>query len=167
MTEVIVWSGWAGGLAVGLYAMFQLLITGRPLGISSGYCILCGCFSRALFFRLVREKDGPVNWRFWFMLGLPLGGIVAAVTSPGGIAPSFSLGAFYDAVFPDALWLKALVLIAGGFLMGVGARLAGGCTSGHTISGVAMLNPPSILASIGFFVGGTIMVQLLFHVFFG
>ncbi len=165
MTEVIVWSGWIGGLGIGLYALFQLLITGKVLGVSSGYCSLCGCFSRAAFFIEQKEKDGPLNWRLWFLLGLPLGGLLAAWTSPGPVVASFSLGELYDAVFPSAVWAKGLVLVAGGLLMGFGARMAGGCTSGHAISGMAMLNPPSILAAAGFFIGGTIMVQVLFWMF--
>ena len=161
MTEVIVWSGWLGGLAVGSYMLLQWLLSGHPLGVSTGYGNLCSYVSRARFFH---EGDyaEPNNWRLWFIFGLPLGGLLAALTSPAPIVPSFSLGAMYDAVLPQALWAKGLVLVFGGFMIGYGSRMAGGCTSGHSIAGSAMLNPPSLLASAGFFVGGIIIVQLLF-----
>jgi uncharacterized membrane protein YedE/YeeE len=66
-------------------------------------------------------------------------------------------------VLPEALWAKALVLVAGGFAIGYGSRAAGGCTSGHSISGVSMLNPPSVVASAGFLIGGIAAVQVLFR----
>ena len=54
-----------------------------------------------------------------------------------------------------------IVIIGGGFLIGFGARYAGGCTSGHAISGLADLQLPSLVAVIGFFVGGLIMTWLI------
>jgi uncharacterized membrane protein YedE/YeeE len=162
ITEVIVWSGWVGGVAVGLYAIFQWLISGNALGVSTGFGNVCSYFSRASFFH-EGEYATTNNWRLWFLIGLPLGGLLAALTSPGEIIASFSLGEMYDSVLPQALWAKALVLIFGGLLIGYGARAAGGCTSGHSIAGLAMLNPPSVLASAGFFVGGILMVQFLFR----
>jgi uncharacterized membrane protein YedE/YeeE len=162
ITEVIVWSGWVGGVAVGFYAIFQWLISGNALGVSTGFGNVCGYFSRASFFH-EGEYATTNNWRLWFLIGLPLGGLLAALTSPGEIIASFSLGEMYDSVLPQALWAKALVLIFGGLLIGYGARAAGGCTSGHSIAGLAMLNPPSVLASAGFFVGGILMVQSLFR----
>ena len=54
-----------------------------------------------------------------------------------------------------------IVIIGGGFLIGFGARYAGGCTSGHAISGLADLQLPSLVAVIGFFLGGLIMTWLI------
>ena len=54
-----------------------------------------------------------------------------------------------------------LLLLGGGFLVGFGTRYAGGCTSGHAISGLANLQLPSLIAVIGFFIGGLIMTFLL------
>ena len=161
MTEVIVWSGWIGGIAVGMYAIAQVLVSGKVLGVSTGYGNVCSYVSSAAYFQQ-GEYEQPNNWRLWFIIGLPLGGLLAALTSPGEIALSFSLGAMYDSVLPQALWAKATVLTLGGIMIGYGSRLAGGCTSGHAISGVSMLNPPSLLAAAMFFVGGIIAVQLLF-----
>ena len=50
-----------------------------------------------------------------------------------------------------------LILVIGGFLVGFGSRYAGGCTSGHAISGLSNLQLPSLIAVIGFFIGGLIM----------
>lgn len=160
MTEVIVWSGWVGGLAIGIYALAQLIISGKLLGVSTGFGKVCAYVSRAKYFH-TGNLDRENSWRLWFIIGIPIGGFLAAVTSPGEVVASMSLGAFYDAALPQAFWAKSLVLTGGGVMIGYGARLAGGCPSGHSIAGMGLLNPPSIIASAGFFVGGIIMVQAM------
>ena len=163
MTEVTVWSAWIGGIAIGLYGLLQLALSGQALGVSTGYGNVCALTSRRPFFRQGPYADRN-SWRLWFMLGIPLGALIAALSSPGPWVASFSLGPLYDRVLPAALWAKGIVLLAGGVLMGLGARMAGGCTSGHSIAGIALLNWPSLLASAGFFAGGILAVQLLFRV---
>lgn len=162
MTEVIVWSGWVGGIAVGIYMVFQLFVSGKLLGVSTAFGNVCGFISKASFFH-TGEYESLNNWRLWFIVGIPIGGFIAALTSGNGIVFSFSLGQMYDSVLPHALWAKAIVLLIGGIFIGYGTRSAGGCPSGHSISGMALLNPPSILASAGFFLGGTIIVQMMFN----
>jgi uncharacterized membrane protein YedE/YeeE len=165
MSDTIFWPGWLGGLAIGLFALAQYGITNRQLGCSQGYGHLCGLVSRAQTFHR-GELASSDNWRLWFLLGLPLGGLIAALTSPEtNLAPTLSMGEMYDRVMPQARWAKAVLLTFGGALMGVGARLAGGCTSGHVIAGCALLNPPSLLAGALFFAGGLVTVQLLFALF--
>jgi len=68
-------------------------------------------------------------------------------------------------VLPASVPLRGLVLVAGGVMIGYGSRLAGGCTSGHSITGLSLLNPPSLVASAGFFAGGIVAVQALFGLF--
>lgn len=162
MTEVIVWSGWIGGLLVGLYALLQLALFGSPLGVSTGYGNVCALTSRRPFFCSGPYADKN-SWRLWFLIGLPLGGVVAALTSPGALSASFSVGAMYDSVLPQAIWAKGAVLLGGGVLMGLGARMAGGCTSGHAIAGITLLNWPSVVSAVGFFLGGIVAVQLMFR----
>lgn len=100
----------------------------------------------------------------WFILGVPLGGFLAAASSPGfEWQLTLSMGTLYDQVLPESSLLKALTVTCGGVLMGVGARLAGGCTSGHAIAGVSFLNVPSMLAAALFFVGGIVAVQVMFR----
>ncbi|MBP9070295.1 MAG: YeeE/YedE family protein, partial [Bacteroidia bacterium] len=54
-----------------------------------------------------------------------------------------------------------LILAFGGLMVGFGSRYAGGCTSGHAISGLSDLQLPSLIAVIGFFVGGLLMTFVL------
>jgi hypothetical protein len=58
------------------------------------------------------------------------------------------------------------VLLIGGFLVGFGSRYAGGCTSGHAISGLSNLQLPSLIAVIGFFIGGLIMINFIYPLIF-
>jgi len=53
-------------------------------------------------------------------------------------------------------------VVIGGFLVGFGARYAGGCTSGHAISGLAAMQRPSLVAVIGFFAGGLLVTHVLY-----
>jgi hypothetical protein len=164
MSELIIWSGWVAGAAIGMYLLLQFWLTGKALGCSTGYGNFCGLLTKTSYFRR-GEYAKLNNWRLWFALGLPLGGFIAAWTSGVVFQPSFEMG-MYEQVLPSALWLRGAFLITGGTLIGYGARLAGGCQSGHAISGMALLNPPSVLASAGFFIGGIVAVQALFG-FFG
>ena len=163
MSGITLWEGWIAGGAIGLFAVALLGVTGKQFGCSSSYCHFWSPLSRLRFFR---DADFRLDsWRVWFILGVPLGGALAVLTSPGAeLVPSFSMGAMYEAVMPEVLWQKLLLLFAGGICLGLGARLANGCTSGHVITGVALLNPPSMLAGALFFIGGLFMAQSLFRV---
>jgi len=159
---MIIWAGWVGGIAIGLYSLFQLWVSNRQLGCSMAYGNFCSIGSRLSYFR-VGEFKQVNNWRIWFIVGIPVGGIIAHATSPGATFNwSMSMGADYDNILPQSSWLKALVVMVGGLLMGLGSRMAGGCTSGHVISGCSLLNRASIVAAILFFVGGLLAVQILF-----
>ena len=161
MSDLSVWSSWVGGIAVGLFAVSLLWVTGKQFGCSSSYCHFWSPVSRLRFFRNAEFRLD--SWRVWFILGVPLGGLLAALTSPGHeLELSLSMGVMYDAVMPTELWQKVLLLFSGGICLGLGARLAGGCTSGHVITGVALLNPPSMLAGTLFFIGGLFVAQSMF-----
>jgi uncharacterized membrane protein YedE/YeeE len=164
MNEIVIWSGWVAGIAIGLYMLAQHWVTGKQLGCSRSYCSLCAPATRLSFFK--NPEFSMSGWRIWFFIGIPLGGLLAVLTSPGAEwQATLSMGALYDSVMPESLWLKSLVLFAGGIMMGVGARMAGGCTSGHVIAGVPSLNLPSMLAGALFFAGGLLAVQLMFGFF--
>ena len=163
MNEIIVWSGWIGGIAIGCYAIVQYWLTSKPLGCSLSYGNFCAMVSRAPYFSQGAFASAD-NWRLWFILGVPLGGALAVTTSPGvEWQLSISMGSLYDQLLPQSTLLKALVVMVGGALMGVGARLAGGCTSGHAIAGTSFLNIPSMLAAALFFAGGIVTVQFMFR----
>lgn len=159
-----------------------LALAGKRFGVSSSYnafCAATGAWKLSDHFSFSWEKDG---WRLVFIGGSILGGALAATylhsTAPeiadNTVSHLQELGISYDAAkdagqefIPIELFkwntLKGvLIAIIGGMLIGFGARWAGGCTSGHAITGMAQLQLPSLITVIGFFIGGLIMTHLLF-----
>ena len=159
MENLITWAGWAGGIGVGLVVILLFLTTGQALGVSSAYGEACGLVGQPVYQR--GSFSGP-KWRLFFALGLPIGGALAVLTSGISWAPTWDMGTLYPSVLPASIWARGAVLVCGGALIGIGARMAGGCQSGHAITGMALLNPPSVLAGGLFFVGGIVSVQALF-----
>ena len=109
-------------------------------------------------------KSNPpkLNWGFVFILAAMAGAAVAAVTG-GGFVNEW-VPEMWRARFGDSLALRGGFAFGGGVLMAFGARLAGGCTSGHGISGTLQLNVASWIAVICFFIGGAIVANLMFRI---
>ena len=163
MDTIAIWPGWLGGVAVGVFMLAMIVLTGKALGVSSAYGDACGVAFGSSHYQT--DKYGKAHaWRLMFALGLPVGGALAVLTSGASWHPTTDMGPLYEQVLPQALWARGLVLAAGGVLIGYGARAAGGCQSGHAIMGMSLLNPPSVVSGAGFFVGGIVAVQLLFRV---
>lgn len=95
----------------------------------------------------------------FIVAGLILGAVVGCSLS--GITPGFSLGPTYDSLFRIAPWAQALLLTVGGFAAGLGARMAGGCPSGHGLGGMSMLSPGSFVAIAGYFTSGIALTFFL------
>lgn len=168
------WPWYVAGPLIGLTVPILLLLGNRMLGISSNFRHLCAAVSpgRSEFFRYDWKRVG--GWNLVFALGLVLGGYLGGVVlaSPDPVAISVATVAdlqalgvedFSGLVPSDVFsWaglfsLKGFVmLVLGGFLVGFGTAYAGGCTSGHAISGLADLQPASLIAVVGFFIGGLI-----------
>jgi uncharacterized membrane protein YedE/YeeE len=127
-----------GGALIGLAAAALLLLTGRIAGVSG---IVGG---------LLPPRPGDAAWRALFAAGLVAGGFLlrALATDPfRGLATT-----------PQA------VLIAAGLLVGFGASLGSGCTSGHGVCGVSRLSPRSIVATLTFMLAGGVTVYVVRHV---
>lgn len=144
------WPFWVGGLSIGGFVLLFLYAQNRLLGVSTGYADACA----APFDPAARR-----SWRLPFLLGILAGGLLAGLLA-GGLRPTFAAGMF-DALVTSALWVKGLVFLAGGVLLGFGSRLAGGCTSGHSIVGVAQLAPSSVIATGAFMAAGFAVANLL------
>jgi len=163
--------------------MITLLYFGKSFGFSSNLrtiCTLAGAGKRVTFFNFDWKTQ---RWNLLFLLGSVVGGLLAATLlksnqplqlSTDTVKDLKALGIRFDGNLEPgqlfsihALSLKnvALMLI-GGLLIGFGSRYAGGCTSGHAISGLSNLQLPSLVAVIGFFIGGLLMTHLLFPLIF-
>jgi uncharacterized protein len=142
-----VWPWWAAGICLGLTVLGVVFVTGKRLGVSSAYGDVCAWAS----------KKGPLSWKILFILGIPLG---AALASIKGWTWTFLFGKM-DALTSGNAFLKLILLLLGGFLLGFGARWAGGCTSGHTLMGIGSRSIMSIVVTVIFLAAGALMAQLL------
>ncbi len=141
------WPWWFSGVLVGLTVPLLFFLAGKAFGISSSLQqvgAMCAPGCQASYLRDYDWRDGL--WTLLFVVGIAAGGFIAAhwlSAQPVEFLPESyqSIGGFVR-------------LLIGGFMIGFGARYAGGCTSGHAITGIAMLNWPSLVATIFFFVGG-------------
>lgn len=179
------WPWYVAGPLIGLIVPLLLLMGGKPFGISANLRHLCAAVAPGdlAFFRYDWRKEG--GWNLLFALGILIGGFVGfRWLLPDGYAVAIAESTRADL---QALGLRDLsglmpielfswsalasprgivVVVVGGFLVGFGARWAGGCTSGHAISGLATMQLPSLIAVVGFFAGGLLMTHLLLPLIF-
>ena len=169
------WPWYVSGPLLGLMVPILLLVGNKEFGISSTFRQMCSATipTRAAYFRDYPWRDHL--WNLTFALGLIVGAAIAVIFLGGNRPPPVSREAIelyetwniaapaalqpaeiYSA--PGAFSLRALVsLVFGGFLIGFGTRYGNGCTSGHAITGLSLLNVGSLVATVGFFVGGIIV----------
>jgi uncharacterized membrane protein YedE/YeeE len=167
------------------FIMLLLFYFGKTFGMSSNLRTLCsmgGAGKYADFFRFDWKAQ---RWNLVVVVGAIIGGFIAVQFLSDGSTIDLSsntisdLSAFgftqigesllppeifsWDAV---ASFKGIAILVIAGFLVGFGTRYAGGCTSGHAISGLSNLQKPSLVAVIGFFIGGLIMTHFILPLIF-
>lgn len=166
------WPWYVAGPALGLAVPLVLVLGNRAFGMAGSLRHLCAIAvpGRAEFFRYDWKRAGA--WNLALALGFLAGGFIAATWLGGGgpvgisAATTADLAALgvrdFSGIVPgDLLSWPALLtpagavsMVLGGFLVGFGAAWAGGCTSGHGVTGLATFQLPSLLAVAAFFVGG-------------
>lgn len=171
---------YVAGPIIGLTVPLLLIMGGKMFGVSANLrhaCAACN-FGNIAFFNYDWKEAGWWNLTFLAgsIIGGFLGGYVFANPEPIDLAASTiadlqALGIQdFDGLVPADLisWAALgtptglIVLVLGGFMVGFGARYAGGCTSGHAISGLSDLQLASLIAVIGFFIGGLIMTYFIY-----
>lgn len=135
------WAALVGGTLIGLASLLLLLCNGRIAGISG---IIGGGLTPA---------RGDLLWRVLFVAGLLAGGLVMLWLHPASL--DIRIGVSTPAV------------ILAGLLVGFGARIGSGCTSGHGVCGVGRLAPRSVVASAVFVTAGIVTVYVVRHVLEG
>lgn len=185
MIELITqpWSWWFSGAMIAAI-MFFLLFFGQSFGFSSNLRTICSAAGLGKTNKFFDFNWRSQMWNLVFLVGAVLGGFLTkqflstdatvqiaqstiddlsklGIGAPESLQPAeiFSLEAMFS--------LKGFMILAfGGLMVGFGSRYAGGCTSGHAISGLSDLQIPSLIAVIGFFAGGLIMTFLIMPLIF-
>lgn len=174
--EALPW--YIAGPLIGLMVPLLLLLGNRQFGISASFQDMCAWCVRQPqgYFKWDAAANG---WRLWLVLGMLIGALAlyfAVPATPVAISSATQsdlkdLGITADgSIYPVELlggahgfsWIQITTALLGGLLVGFGTRYAGGCTSGHSIMGLAQFNPASLIATIGFFVGGLLMTHFIF-----
>lgn len=162
------WSPYVVGVLIGLLVLGTLYFFGQKIGASSAYADAAGMIGRVVAPRHVaslpyyQDSKPMLGWTTMVVLGAILGSFLAAYT--GGEWDGSYLQEMWVARFGvDSYALRTVTALAGGMLMAFGARMAGGCTSGHGISGTLQLAVSSWLAVICFFLGGIITAITLYR----
>lgn len=161
------WSPYLVGGLIGVVVLLSLYFSDKPVGASSFYAKVAGLIGAKLApkhtMQLEYYKENPprFDWEFVFVIAIIFGSALAA--AHGGEFAIRGMPAMWTSHFGSESWLKYTVLsFSGGVLMALGARLAGGCTSGHGISGTSQLSVSSWISVICFFIGGVIAVRLIY-----
>lgn len=180
------WPWYVAGPLIGLVVPVLLVVGGKVFGMSSNLRHLCAAIpapdsAKPAFLRYDWKRAG--GWNLSFALGIVLGAALAvflfgepnsgAMISAATRADLSALGVRdFAGLAPAQIfsvaglgsWAGVVFIVLGGFLVGFGTRWAGGCTSGHAISGLAALQLPSLVAVVGFFAGGLLATHVLFPV---
>ncbi len=160
------WSPYVAGIGIGVLSWLAFLLSDNTLGASGAYARSAGMIERLFRGEKVKEKTyyrehaPKIGWGWMLLVGILIGAFISALLS----------GDFRLEMVPD-LWRRLAggnafgrwaAALLGGILIGIGARWADGCTSGHGISGTLQLVVSSWIAVICFFIGGVSTALLLF-----
>jgi len=162
------WSPYVVGAGIGLLNCLAFLLSDRYIGCSKAFSDIFATAERLIkgsqiFEKPYYQKFVPrIDWFFMLVIGIIFGAVISAWLS--GEFQAVWVPSLWASSFGANAFLRFTVALAGGICIGLGARWAGGCTSGHGISGTIQLVVSSWLAVMCFFAGGIITAILLFKI---
>lgn len=161
------WSPYLAGAGIGILVCISLLFADRPIGCSSAFVKAWGLFWSVISRNSVATKEyfravvPAVDWFVMIIPGIIVGAFLSSILS--GTFAVTVVPAAWGAVFGYNPVLRIAVALLGGILLGIGARWAGGCTSGHGISGSIQFSFASMVTAACFFAGGIVVAMILFY----
>lgn len=163
------WSPYIVGAAIGVLVWISFLLCDKAIGCSTAYARTMGMAEKIIRGDKVHEKHyyqkfvPKVDWEWCLVFGIVIGSLLSSLLS-GTFEVEF-VPNIWVRHFGYSIIIRLIIALVGGILIGFGARFAGGCTSGHGISGTIQLSLGSWIAFLSFFVGGIITAFLLYGVF--
>jgi len=167
--DAVLWSPYWVGAGIGILSWLVFLLCNHPLGVSTAVAKSAGMIEKALRGPKVEQKaywqenKPAIDWEWMLVLGLLIGAVTAALLS--GTFQWEWIPPMWAEAFGSNVWNRLAVALAGGILIGFGARWGCGCTSGHGISGSLQLVLSSWLAAAMFFIGGIAAAFCLYRIF--
>lgn len=161
------WSPHVVGALIGVLSMFTFYFSDKPLGASTAYARVAGMLGMAIApkhtqsLKFYKDNKPAVDWEVMLILGVVIGAFLAAWS--GGELTGQWAPPMWEERFGENVAVRLAVALVGGAFMAFGARLAGGCTSGHGISGALQLSVGSWIALICFFAGGIATAMLMYR----
>jgi uncharacterized membrane protein YedE/YeeE len=163
------WSPYAVGIGIGVLSWLAFLLSDKPIGCSAAFSRTSGMVER--LFRGSRVAEKPyykkftptVDWQWMLVIGILVGAFISAQLS--GEFRATWIPQMWASSFGSGIAMRWIVALIGGVLIGLGARWAGGCTSGHGISGTLQLAVSSWVAVMGFFIGGIVTAVAIYRFF--
>lgn len=168
LTEVN-WSPYAVGIGIGILSWLSFLISGKPIATSTTYARTGGMIEMLITGHKARNRAYyqkiklKINWQWMLVLGVVIGSFLSAIIS-GDFKVGVWVPSLWKSTFGGSALLRVVVAVAGGVILGFGARFAGGCTSGHGISGTLQLALSSWISAVFFFIGGIITAQIIYYI---
>lgn len=162
------WSPYVAGACAGLVLVFSVLFAGKYFGASTTFVRSVGLIEKSFNAERVDRmayfisKTPKIDWQWMFVVGVLLGSLIASRMS--GTFKSQGVPDMWRERFGAKAVPRAVVAFVGGTVTMVGARLAGGCPSGHGLSGLAQLAVSGFIALACFFVGGMLVANIMYRV---
>lgn len=166
--EDAAWSPYIAGAGIGILSCLSLVLADRPLGCSTAFVKVRGLIGRFVDVKKTeameyyREIVPQVDWAVMIIPGIVIGAFLSSVLS--GTFHLSWVPALWAPVFGDSAIIRLIAALLGGILLGFGARWAGGCTSGHGISGSIQLSLASMITAACFFAGGIAVAMFLYRI---
>ena len=161
------WSPYLVGMGIGILSWFTFLISKKAIGCSTAFARTSGMIEKLFKGSKVENKlyyqhtKPVVEWQWMLVVGIVIGSFISSTLS-GGFEWQMIPPVWAEA-FGSNPYLRIIFALIGGIFLGFGARWAGGCTSGHGISGTMQLAVSSWIAAICFFIGGIATAFLIFN----
>ncbi len=178
------WNWKTGGVALGLVIFLAVLLV-KPIGVSTQFVIFDGIVADMVNPDLVTQtEDGkwtssnaylaksngkyaknvanPLNYSFLFVIAMMVGAWVSSRLKGGVAEDDKRVPALWRANFGNDPWKRYAVSFAAGFIVLYGARLAGGCTSGHMMSGLMQTSLSGYLFTLGVFAAGIPVAMMMY-----
>jgi uncharacterized membrane protein YedE/YeeE len=165
------WSPYLAGAGIGIVSCLAFVLADRPLGCSTAFVKARGLIGKFINaektgrMEYYRDIVPKVDWSLMIIPGIIIGAFIASSLS--GTFQVIWVPALWASVFGSNTILRIIAALTGGILLGFGARWAGGCTSGHGISGSIQLSLASMITAACFFAGGIAVAMLLYRVIGG